>query len=116
MRQIAERGINFQRLALQAGKPDADPFDVLCHPALKDHNLTADITIAGKVLPVSGIQQELFPARESGVKEVLIPEHKVSSTTVTSGPFRQTLETTSVGPLVAPSRGQFWRRGSPKLS
>jgi len=31
--QAPERGIDFQQVALQAGKPDADPFDLLCHLA-----------------------------------------------------------------------------------
>jgi type I restriction enzyme, R subunit len=30
---LAERGVDFQALALQAGQPDADPFDLLCHLA-----------------------------------------------------------------------------------
>ena len=30
---LAERGINFQTLAEAAGKPEADPFDLLCHLA-----------------------------------------------------------------------------------
>jgi type I restriction enzyme R subunit len=29
--KLAERGIDFQTVALEAGKPDADPFDLLCH-------------------------------------------------------------------------------------
>src|SRR5207302_821943 len=33
IQQLAERGIDFQQVALQAGKPDADPFDLLCHLA-----------------------------------------------------------------------------------
>jgi type I restriction enzyme R subunit len=32
---LAERGINFQALAEAAGKPDADPFDLLCHLAFQ---------------------------------------------------------------------------------
>jgi type I restriction enzyme R subunit len=31
IQQLAEGGIDFQQVALQAGKPDADPFDLLCH-------------------------------------------------------------------------------------
>ncbi len=31
--RLNERGIDFQTLASQAGKPDADPFDLLCHLA-----------------------------------------------------------------------------------
>jgi type I site-specific restriction endonuclease len=38
--QLAERGIDFQQVALQAGKPDADPFDLLCHLAFNAHVLT----------------------------------------------------------------------------
>jgi type I restriction enzyme R subunit len=38
--QLAERGIDFQQLALQAGKPDADPFDLLCHLAFNAPVLT----------------------------------------------------------------------------
>lgn len=38
--QLAERGIDFQTLALQAGKPDADPFDLLCHLAYNAPVLT----------------------------------------------------------------------------
>jgi type I restriction enzyme, R subunit len=33
LEQIRERGIDFQQVALQAGKPEADPFDLLCHLA-----------------------------------------------------------------------------------
>jgi type I restriction enzyme R subunit len=33
-------GIDFQTLALQAGKPDADPFDLLCHLAFNAPVLT----------------------------------------------------------------------------
>ena len=33
IRQLAERGIDFQSLALHAGKPEADPFDLICHLA-----------------------------------------------------------------------------------
>ena len=38
--QLAERGIDFQTLAIQAGKPDADPFDLLCHLAYNAPVLT----------------------------------------------------------------------------
>jgi type I restriction enzyme R subunit len=38
--QLHERGIDFQALALQAGKPDADPFDLLCHLAFNAPVLT----------------------------------------------------------------------------
>jgi type I restriction enzyme R subunit len=38
--QLAERGIDFQTLAMQAGQPDADPFDLLCHLAYNAPILT----------------------------------------------------------------------------
>lgn len=38
--QLSERGIDFQTLAIQAGKPDADPFDLLCHLAYNAPVLT----------------------------------------------------------------------------
>jgi type I restriction enzyme R subunit len=38
--QLHERGIDFQQVALQAGKPDADPFDLLCHLAFNAPVLT----------------------------------------------------------------------------
>ena len=38
--QLHERGIDFQTLAVQAGKPDADPFDLLCHLAFNAPVLT----------------------------------------------------------------------------
>ena len=38
--QLAERGIDFQTVAAQAGKPDADPFDLLCHLAFNAPVLT----------------------------------------------------------------------------
>src|SRR5438874_4017389 len=38
--QLAERGIDFQQVTLQAGKPDADPFDLLCHLAFNAPLLT----------------------------------------------------------------------------
>jgi len=37
---IAERGIDFQQVALQAGKPDAAPFDLLCPLAFNTPVLT----------------------------------------------------------------------------
>lgn len=37
---ISERGIAFQTVAAQAGKPDADPFDLLCHLAYNAPILT----------------------------------------------------------------------------
>ena len=33
LHQLSERGIDFRTLAIQAGQPDADPFDLLCHLA-----------------------------------------------------------------------------------
>ena len=33
LHQLAERGIDFPTVAAQAGQPDADPFDLLCHLA-----------------------------------------------------------------------------------
>jgi type I restriction enzyme R subunit len=38
--QLHERGIDFQTLAMQAGQPDADPFDLLCHLAFNAPMLT----------------------------------------------------------------------------
>ncbi|MGA2178071.1 MAG: DEAD/DEAH box helicase family protein [Verrucomicrobiota bacterium] len=40
VQQLAERGIDFQHVAAQAGKPDADPFDLLCHLAFNAPVLT----------------------------------------------------------------------------
>jgi len=40
IQQLAERGIDFQQVALHAGKPDADPFDLLCHLAFNAPILT----------------------------------------------------------------------------
>ena len=40
IQQLAERGIDFQAVAIQAGKPDADPFDLLCHLAFNAPLLT----------------------------------------------------------------------------
>jgi type I restriction enzyme R subunit len=40
IQQLAERGIDFQQVALQAGKPEADPFDLLCHLAFNAPILT----------------------------------------------------------------------------
>jgi type I restriction enzyme R subunit len=40
IQQLAERGIDFQTVAAQAGKPDADPFDILCHLAFNAPVLT----------------------------------------------------------------------------
>ena len=37
---FAERGIDFHTVATQAGKPDADPFDLLCHLAFNAPLLT----------------------------------------------------------------------------
>jgi type I restriction enzyme R subunit len=38
--QLHQRGIDFQTLAIQAGRPDADPFDLLCHLAYNSPILT----------------------------------------------------------------------------
>ena len=38
--QLTERGIDFHTVAAQAGKPDADPFDLLCHLAFNAPVLT----------------------------------------------------------------------------
>jgi type I restriction enzyme R subunit len=38
--QLAERGIDFAQVATQAGQPDADPFDLLCHLAFNAPVLT----------------------------------------------------------------------------
>ncbi len=38
--QLVERGVDFQTVAAQAGKPDADPFDLLCHLAFNAPVLT----------------------------------------------------------------------------
>ena len=40
LHQLAERGIDFPTLAAQAGQPDADPFDLLCHLAFNAPLLT----------------------------------------------------------------------------
>jgi len=40
LHQLAERGIDFPAVAAQAGKPDADPFDLLCHLAFNAPILT----------------------------------------------------------------------------
>ena len=38
--QLAERGIDFQHVAAQVGKPEADPFDLVCHLAFNAPVLT----------------------------------------------------------------------------
>jgi len=40
IRLLVERGIDFEAVAAQAGKPDADPFDLLCHLAFNAPVLT----------------------------------------------------------------------------
>ena len=40
LQQLAERGIDFPTVAAQAGKPEADPFDLLCHLAFNAPLLT----------------------------------------------------------------------------
>jgi type I restriction enzyme, R subunit len=40
IQQLADRGIDFEQIAMQAGKPDADPFDLLCHLAFNAPMLT----------------------------------------------------------------------------
>ena len=40
IQQLAERGIDFPTVAAQAGKPEADPFDLLCHLAFNAPVLT----------------------------------------------------------------------------
>lgn len=37
---FAKRGIDFPQVAAQAGQPDADPFDLLCHLAFSAPVLT----------------------------------------------------------------------------
>ena len=40
IQQLAERGIDFPTVAAQAGRPEADPFDLLCHLAFNAPILT----------------------------------------------------------------------------
>jgi len=40
IQQLSERGIDFAAVAAQAGQPDADPFDLLCHLAFNAPVLT----------------------------------------------------------------------------
>jgi type I site-specific restriction endonuclease len=40
IRQLSERGIDFQTVAAQTAKPDADPLDLLCHLAFNSPLLT----------------------------------------------------------------------------
>jgi len=40
IQQLVDRGIDFSQVAAQAGKPDADPFDLLCHLAFNAPVLT----------------------------------------------------------------------------
>lgn len=40
IQQLADRGIDFASVAVQAGRPDADPFDLLCHLAFNAPMLT----------------------------------------------------------------------------
>ena len=40
IQQLSERGIDFAQVAAQAGRPDADPFDLLCHLAFNAPVLT----------------------------------------------------------------------------
>lgn len=40
IQQLSDRGIDFGQVAAQAGKPDADPFDLLCHLAFNAPVLT----------------------------------------------------------------------------
>jgi len=40
IRQLAERGIDFEAVAAQTGRPEADPFDLLCHLAFNAPVLT----------------------------------------------------------------------------
>jgi type I restriction enzyme R subunit len=40
IQQLSERGIDFASVATQAGQPDADPFDLLCHLAFNAPVLT----------------------------------------------------------------------------
>jgi type I restriction enzyme R subunit len=40
LRQLADRGIDYATVAAQAGRPDADPFDLLCHLAYNAPLLT----------------------------------------------------------------------------
>jgi hypothetical protein len=40
IQQLADRGIDFPTVAAQAGKPEADPFDLLCHLAFNAPVLT----------------------------------------------------------------------------
>lgn len=42
-------------------------------PVRNDLDMTGEITIMGKVLPVGGIHQKIRAAYDAGVKEILLP-------------------------------------------
>ena len=49
-------------------------------PVRNNLAMTGEMTIMGKVLPVSGIQQKIQAAYEAGVKEILLPADNVRET------------------------------------
>jgi ATP-dependent Lon protease len=59
-------------------------------PANRDVALTGEMTLSGRVLPISGIREKLLAARRAGVRRVLLPlanreEVEALSTDVTEG-------------------------------
>jgi ATP-dependent Lon protease len=68
-------------------------------PVRNDLAMTGEITIMGKVLPVSGIQQKVMAAYDAGAKEVLIPEENLSEAAGLPSYVLETLRVTPVNSI-----------------
>lgn len=60
IQQLAERGIDFPTIAAQAGKPDADPFDLLCHLAFNAPVSRISLRAIQRCLEKEGVEFAAF--------------------------------------------------------
>ena len=68
-------------------------------PVRNDLAMTGAITIMGKVLPVSGIQQKVRTAFDAGVKEVLLPTDNLKEVEALPGYILDAVKLTPVQSL-----------------
>ncbi len=61
-------------------------------PANRDVALTGEMTLSGRVLPISGIREKLLAARRAGVRRVLLPEANKEEVAALSADVTEGLE------------------------